>query len=98
VIDSLNKGGSFAPNPQLAQIIKDNQPKAIYPYKVLPNVKDFQIVFKHPYDQTLLAEGIIKRVKSAEMESTPYKNKAMNRYVKFQFQRLNRLQSNAPAF
>lgn len=99
VIETLNKGDSNAMNQQLAQIIErlgPNQPQ--YPYKPLPNVKEFTITKLHPHDPKLKDHGIMKRLKDAEFETKPYKNKSMNRYVKIQFTRLSKSLHNPSKF
>jgi len=98
VIETLNKVGPTAWDPRLSQIIDDNILKDYYPFKKLPNVKEFTIRLLHPHDPKLLDHGISKRLKKAEFETTPYINKSMNRYVEYQFRRLNTYRSQPDKF
>jgi len=90
-IETLNKVGPVAWDRQLSQIIDDNRNliTSYYPFKKLPNVREFSIKWLHPYDPSLEDHGIKRRLASAEFTTKPYKNKAMNRYVTHQFHRLN---------
>jgi hypothetical protein len=100
VSETLNKVGPVAWDRQLSQIIVDNKAAitAYYPFKKLPNVREFTIKWLHPYDPTLEDHGIKRRLATAEFESKPYKNKSMNRYVTYQFRRLNNCTSHPSKF
>lgn len=89
VIENLNNVGPTAWDSRLGQIIEENTFEAYFPFKKLPNVKEFAITKLFPLDPLLLKNGIVKRLGSAETKAEPYKNKRMNRYVYYQFKRLN---------
>lgn len=98
VIETLNKVGPVAWDQRLSQIVNDAELPPLYPFKRLPNVKDFKIKWLSPYDPILLKAGIHKRVDEATFESTPYRNHRMNRYVHHQFTRLNASRGNPEKF
>jgi hypothetical protein len=98
VIKRLNKMDTFAPCPELHRLVEEANIPMAFPYKPLPNVEDFRVKFVSPLDPILEASGIKKRIASAELESTPYRNRAMNRYVKYQFIRLNKSRANPDRF
>jgi hypothetical protein len=89
VMNKLNKR-NIAHCSQLEKIIEDADLPSVFPYKPLPNVKDFRIKLLSPYDPILLKHGIQRRLDKAELEWTPYKNRSINRYVRHQFDRLNK--------
>jgi hypothetical protein len=100
VMKKLNNSGVFAPYTKLSvesQRMFDKM-SYVYPYTPLPNVETFRITFLHPHDKILKKSNIIKRVKEAEKESTPYMNKSMNRYVRHQFSTLNKNRNNPRKF
>lgn len=98
VIEQLNKGGPVAWDQRLSQIIAETTLPPLFPFKKLPNVKEFRITFLQPHNPILLEADIRKRLGDAEKESTPYKNKSMNRYVEHQFRRLNANRHNPSKF
>jgi len=98
VMKQLNKSCEYALRAQLEKIIKYSGVKPVYPYKPLPNVREFKVTITSPYDPILLASGIKKRLYEAEKESTPYRNRSMNRYVRYQFDRLNKNRHNPKIF
>jgi len=98
VITKLNNSSALAPCARLAEEIRSSKIPFIYPYKPLPNVETFSIKFLHPHDPVLLKHGIQRRTQEAEKETTPYRNKAMNRYVKTMFILLNKNRSNPIVF
>jgi hypothetical protein len=71
----------------------------IYPVKPLPNVRKFKIAALSNHDAYLASEaGILKREFSPLIESESYSNKRLNRYVKWQFIRLNAARDNSRLF
>jgi hypothetical protein len=68
VIKKLDKMNDIAPCSSLERIIEEACIKHVYPYKPLPNVKDFQITNLAPYDPILQEHGIIKRLRDADKE------------------------------
>lgn len=97
-MNKLDKENTAARCLQLGQIIKGYNLKTIHPYKRLPNVKEFTITQLQPYDPILKDHGIHRRLGEAQMEWKRYKNKSMNRYVAYQFDRLNNSVSNPKRF
>jgi len=95
---SKSKGDENATTHQLQNVLKKARIEPKYPYKPLPNVREFRITKLAPYDPVLEAEGIKRRLHQAEYDSTKYKNGTMNRFVKHQFKRLNRSLSHPSKF
>lgn len=67
-------------------------------WRPLPNVRKFQITELAPLDPILHAAGIDKRSGKPIIEYTPYRNKKINRYVKWQFKRLRKNVHNPVLF
>jgi hypothetical protein len=95
---SINKGDENATTHQLENVLNKAQIEPKYPYKPLPNVREFRITELAPYDPVLSSAGIQRRLWKAEYDSTKYTNHRMNRYVKHQFKRLNSSISNPRKF
>jgi len=70
--------------------------RAKYPIKFLPNVKSFSIKLKK-YDWLLSLFGILRNDK-ADLKFEPWKNGRINRYVAWQFIRLNKCRNNPNKF
>jgi len=83
---------------RVLSISRDEEAPFVYPYKQLPNVKEFKITGLGPLDPDFLKEGIIKRLHKAKIETTPYTNKRINRYLHHQFTRLNKHRGNPTLF
>ena len=62
----------------------------LYPKILLPNVRKFQVKVLSNYHPIFEEEGILKRQYSPIFESTPYRNQRMNRWLQYQFLRLNK--------
>jgi hypothetical protein len=63
--------------------------------KYLPNVKDFKITRLQPIDGNLQEEtGITRRLGEAEIQTSPYHNEGINRYIRRQTNHLHKLQGN----
>jgi len=69
----------------------------IYPFPQLPNVSEFTVDELARYHPILKFGGIYKRMKTATFEKKPFKNKAMNRYLRHMEKRLN-AQVGSPQF
>ncbi len=103
VMDQLNNLKFDAPNfysKEISNMIKegiDLMPE-FNGWRPLPNVRKFQITELAPLDPILHAAGIDKRSGKPIIEYTPYRNKKINRYVKWQFKRLRKNVHNPVLF
>jgi len=60
-----------------------------FSWQPVPNVAEFKITRLSPIDEPLEEHvGATRRLRKPEISYTPYRNKQMNRYVKYQFNRL----------
>ena len=67
-------------------------------YKHLPNVKTFKVQIRGGYDPILKEHHLLKREFPPLLHSTPYRNKRLNRYVDYQFSRLEANLTNPKLF
>lgn len=70
----------------------------VNPVKPLPNVKHFTVKVSGPNHPILEVAGILKRLHSPLIESENYRNGRINRYVKYQINRLNSCRDNPRLF
>ena len=70
----------------------------MHPWKELPNVQLFRIKELSVFHPILEAAGINKRMYSPTIESEKYRNSRINRYVRIQFDRLNKNRANPAKF
>lgn len=69
-----------------------------YPQKTIPNVRKFRIKLLSDYHPVFLKAGIKKREFEPIIDSEPYLNKSINRYIRHQFERLNKSRTNPALF
>lgn len=84
---------------QLEDYIRSSEP--LLPQSKIPNVREFKVKVTpnyHPIFKEHKDRPIFKRQYPPRLESIPYKNKSMNRYIMHQFLRLNKALSNPRLF
>jgi len=69
-----------------------------HPYHPLPNVRKFKIKTLSNFHPILSKYGIEKREFSPLIESEKYNNGKLNKYVRYQFERLNRSRGNSALY
>ena len=68
------------------------------PCRQIPNVRKFKITNLADFHPTLLKADIQKRKGDPDIDTDPYINKSLNRYIAHQFKRLNKYRDNKQAF
>jgi hypothetical protein len=74
------------------------QPNPLFPQTKIPNVREFKIEVLSNYHPILEEHGILKRQFAPLIKQTAYRNRAQNRYITRQMQRLNKLRSSPREF
>jgi hypothetical protein len=94
-----NHNGKFNLKTAMTDLLGDfSETTEVYPLRDLPNVRTFKVKVKAPYHPIFKKKGILKRQFEPLLESEPYNNKSLNRYLKHQFIRLNKARSNPKLF
>ena len=70
----------------------------LYPQKKIPNVKKFNVEIRPEYHPVFKRYGIKKRKYHPILNSEPYLNQSLNRYITHQFQRLNKTRTQTKTF